>query len=65
MDSYAIVKGGPELLNEYTRKEFLGLRETNVGFEALTDNVDNIKQKFQDILIERASLEDIMYYTRG
>lgn len=65
MDSYAIVKGGPELLNEDTRKEFLGLRETNVGFEALTDNVDNIKQKFQDILIERASLEDIMYYTRG
>lgn len=64
MDNYAIVKGGTELLNEDTRKEFLGLRETNVGFEALTDNKHNIKNKFVDLIIEKASLEDIMYYTR-
>lgn len=64
MSSYAIVKGAPELLNDSTRKDFLGLRETNVGFEGLVENVDIIKEKYKDILIERASLEDIMYYTR-
>lgn len=64
MESFAIVKGDIDILNENTRKEFIGLRETNVGFEALTDNISNIKNKFSDILIEKASLEDIMYYTR-
>lgn len=42
LESYVIVKGGNELLNSKSRKEFIGIRETNVGFEALTDNKDNI-----------------------
>lgn len=65
-DTYSVVKGAPELLNSYNRKELLGIRETKVGFEGLTDNLDKIKGIFgSDILIERATLEDIMYYTKG
>ena len=64
MDNYAIVKGGTYQLNDELRKEFLGIRETNVGFEGLTDNAKNLRSKFSDMLVERASLEDIMYYTR-
>lgn len=64
LDNYAMVKGGTALLNKNTRNQFIGLRETSVGFEGLTDNIDNIKEIFKDeVLIERATLEDIMVYT--
>lgn len=64
MESYAIVKGGTELLNKDSRKEFIGLRETKVGFEGLTDNIDGMKRTFgNNILIEKATLEDIMVYS--
>lgn len=64
LESYVIVKGGNELLNSKSRKEFIGIREINVGFEALTDNKDNIKKIFKDkVIIEKPSLEDIMFYT--
>lgn len=64
-DQYSIVKGGTDILNADTRKLFLGIRETKVGFEALTDDVDHIARNLsKDILIERASLDDIMYYTK-
>lgn len=65
MDTYKVIKGGPDLVNDFNRQEVLGLRETRVGFEALTDNIEKIKYLFgQDILIEKPSLDDIMYYTR-
>ena len=52
------------LLNNETREQFVGLRETNVGFEGLTDNEGNVKEMFGDkVLIEKATLEDIMVYT--
>ena len=38
--------------------------ETSVGFEGLTDDGDNVKRIFgKEVLIERATLEDIMVYT--
>lgn len=64
LESYKVVKGGIDLLDRETRKEFIGIRETSVGFEALTDNADNIRKLFKsDVLIEKATLEDIMFYT--
>ncbi|MCF6462129.1 ABC transporter ATP-binding protein [Clostridium sp. Cult1] len=64
LESYVIVKGGIDLLNMDTRKEFIGLRETKVGFEGLTDNIAKIKKIFgNNILIEKATLEDIMVYS--
>lgn len=64
LESYSVVKGGLDLLNSETRNGFIGLRETPVGFEGLTDNVSNIKRLFKDeVLIEKATLEDIMFYT--
>jgi len=64
IENYGIVKGDIKLLDSYTRKEFIGLRETKVGFEGLTDNPDKFKRKFgNEVIIERPSLEDIMVYT--
>lgn len=62
-ENYKIVKGGLNVLNDGIRKELVGLKETNVGFEALTSNAPKIKKLFRDkVLIEKASLEDIMFY---
>lgn len=64
LESYAIVKGGNDLLNSDTRKEFIGLRETNVGFEGLAQNPTRLKELFgNEVIIERPTLEDIMVYS--
>ena len=64
LESYGVVKGGNNLLDRDTRKEFLGLRETKVGFEGLVENPQRLKKLFgSEILIERPTLEDIMIYS--
>lgn len=64
LENYSVVKGGTDLLDRDTKKEFIGLKETNVGFEGLTNNKDEVKRLFgEQVLIERATLEDIMFYT--
>ena len=63
-DSYRVVKGGNDLLDWHIRQEFIGLRTTKVGFEGLTDNPEKFQKILGDqIIVERASLEDIMFYT--
>ncbi|CAH2717435.1 Vitamin B12 import ATP-binding protein BtuD [Neobacillus rhizosphaerae] len=64
LTEYGIVKGSNDLLDRDTEKEFVSIRKTNVGFEALTSCVKKTKDIFGDeVLIEKPSLEDIMYYT--
>ena len=58
---WGLVKGGLELLDEQVRQGFQGLRETPLGFEALTNHMTETRERFGDkALIERASLEDIL-----
>ncbi|GFZ33568.1 ABC transporter ATP-binding protein [Clostridium zeae] len=64
LKSYRIVKGDSSLLDKETRKKFISVKENSFGFEALTDNAGSIKKTFGDkILLEKASLEDIMVYS--
>lgn len=64
LQKYSIVKGKKKLLDDDTRKEFISINENDFGFEALTNNTSGIKRLFgDDVLIERASLDDIMVYT--
>ncbi|MED4454903.1 ABC transporter ATP-binding protein [Metabacillus fastidiosus] len=65
-ENYALVKGGLELLDRDTEKAFVHVHRASTGFEALTDNIKAVKNTFGDtVVIERASLEDIMYYLKG
>ncbi|GAA0463766.1 ABC transporter ATP-binding protein [Alkalibacillus silvisoli] len=65
-ENYAIVKGDLELLDSDTEKSFVNIRRASTGFEALTDNSKKVNDIFGDsVLIERATLEDIMYYLNG
>lgn len=66
LDQYAIVKGGLDLLNEEFTTNLVGLRKNAFGFEGLTNKKDQMKNRFKEtIMIEKASLEDIMVYTVG
>ena len=65
-ENYALVKGGMDLLDRDTEKPFVHIHRAPTGFEALTANLNEVKKTFGDtVVIERASLEDIMYYTKG
>lgn len=64
-EDYALVKGGLELLDADTEKEFVSLKKTKFGFEALTADRGKAESLFGGhALIEAPTLEDIMYYTK-
>ncbi|MEF2966073.1 ABC transporter ATP-binding protein [Paenibacillus sp. M1] len=63
MEKYVIVKGGKELLDGDIRRELLGVRETSVGFEGLACDREKAMEIFGDeVLYQRPTLEDIMYF---
>lgn len=66
-ETWAVVKGGKEMLNGKTRSLFTGIRETAYGVEALTADIPTVQAAFPSgVLIERASIEDIMiFYSQG
>lgn len=65
-ENYALVKGGMELLDRDTEEAFVHVHRASTGFEALTNNIKSVKNIFGDsVVIEQASLEDIMYYFKG
>ena len=57
LDTYCMVKGGNDLLDADTRKEFIGIRQTNVCFEGLANDPEKIKQLFGDeVIVEKPTL---------
>ncbi len=63
-EQYAIVKGGNDLLNDETRKSFVGIRTGEFGFEGLTKDRGFTENVFgKNVVYDKASLEDIMFYT--
>jgi ABC-2 type transport system ATP-binding protein len=64
-EDYAIVKGGMELLDADTEREFIAIRKSAHGFVALTDRKAHIESVFGEmVLMEKPTLEDIMFYTK-
>lgn len=63
LEQWGIVKGGKELLNESSKSLFCGIRLHEYGFEALTSDCERVRRTFNgQVVIERATLEDIMFY---
>ncbi|CAH8716629.1 ABC transporter ATP-binding protein [Paenibacillus thiaminolyticus] len=66
LDSHAVVKGDKTALNEETRTLFLSLDETHYGFTGLTGHKMAVRQKMNNVLIERPTIEDVMLgYLKG
>nr|WP_106782818.1 ABC transporter ATP-binding protein [Lysinibacillus timonensis] len=64
-EDYALVKGNINLLDRDTEQEFIGIRKSNHGFEALTANKQRTESLFGNmVILEKPSLEDIMLYTK-
>ncbi len=64
-EEYAIVKGTLDLLDSETEQEFIAIRKTNSGFEALTAHKNRVANLFGDtVILEKPTLEDIMYYSK-
>ena len=65
LDGWAVVKGGLELLDAETRPLFRGWETGELGLTALTDDPDTIRARLPaaSIVVERATLEDIVYLT--
>lgn len=64
-EEYAIVKGTLDLLDRETEQEFIAIRKTNIGFEALTAYKNRVKNLFGDtVILEKPTLEDIMFYSK-
>ncbi|WP_121640574.1 ABC transporter ATP-binding protein [Virgibacillus sp. Bac330] len=65
-EKFAIVRGGIELLDRDTEQYFLSIKRSNSGFEALTSDYETVVKLFgREAVIEKANLEEIMYYSRG
>jgi len=63
VDNYGLVKGPRELLDGDTRKYFIGIKESEFGFEALAADKKQVRMLFRDmVVIEKPALEDIMLY---
>lgn len=64
LENYGLVRGSKELLDESTRPQFVGIRETSLGFEALTRDIQKIRSLLKErAVVEKATLEEIMLYT--
>ena len=64
LDEYAVVKGPNYLLSGNLRTHLQGIKVTDVGFEGLIRNENKITDSLQsELLLERPTLEDIIYYT--
>jgi len=63
LENWVLVKGPNDLLNEEDGKYFLGYRKREFGFEALSSDRTGALRRFgQRVVIEKASLEDIMFF---
>ncbi|MEK4026896.1 MULTISPECIES: ABC transporter ATP-binding protein [Sporosarcina] len=62
-ERYVLVKGTADQRSLLNGLPVIGLRETDVGFECLVDSVKTSLSHFHALLMEKPTLEDIMYYT--
>ncbi|HEX7064396.1 MAG TPA: ABC transporter ATP-binding protein [Bacillales bacterium] len=66
IESFALVKGPNAVLKKALKDKLAGFRQTEVGFEGVTDQMDEVEAQFGDqLVIEKPSMEDIMFYYSG
>ncbi|WP_425539710.1 ABC transporter ATP-binding protein [Microaceticoccus formicicus] len=64
IDSYHIIKCDPKIIDDQLLSGFIGHRTTSLGFEGLTDNDDLVSILKYNSVIERPSMDDIMYFSK-
>jgi ABC-2 type transport system ATP-binding protein len=60
VDRWAVVRGGPELAAELEDAPIRGVRETPMGLEILTEDIEAARRRFGDrAVVDRATLDDV------
>ena len=60
LDTFRTVKGNTAALNDKNKRLIRGLRVSAFGFTGITDQIPEIKKEMSDVLLEKATIEDIM-----
>lgn len=64
--NYGIIRCGREKFAYISPDDYITYRETNVSVECLVCNKEAIKHKYKDIIVDNATIEDIMlFYVKG
>ena len=54
LNNYGLVKGGKEILDQNIRKEFIGIKENEFGFEGLVKDKHQARNSFDNqVIIEK------------
>lgn len=65
-DTYRIVKGGLDILDNKLENECIKIKRNKYGFSGLTSNYKNLIEKYgSDIVIDKPDIEEIMIYMAG
>lgn len=63
-ETYCLVKGDTALLNEQNSASFIYIEKNRLGFQGLSKDKAEVQLQFgEEVVIEQANLEDIMYFT--
>ena len=63
---YGIVKCGKEKFASLSSEDYITCRETHLSMECLVRDKEAVKRKYRDIIVDNATLEDIMlFYIKG
>ena len=66
VDSYGIIKCGVNDFNRIDKRDMIGYRKNQFGYEVLVTDKQKNRSKYKDFIMDNANLEDIMlFYIRG
>ncbi|WP_017549457.1 ABC transporter ATP-binding protein [Salinicoccus carnicancri] len=66
LTAYKKVKGPKDILDDETGELLMGIRENSLGFEAMSNAPDTLRELFGDkVIIERLSVDEVMYFTKN
>lgn len=66
LENYGIIKCGKEDFEKIDKKDYVSYKKGKYQYELLTDNKNNIRNKYSNVMIDKPSIEDIMlFYIKG
>ncbi|HBF0313704.1 TPA: ABC transporter ATP-binding protein [Clostridioides difficile] len=64
--NYGIIRCGKEKFKTISKEDYLICRQTNVSIECLVNDKEATRKKYKNIVVDSATLEDIMlFYIKG
>ncbi|HHZ01449.1 MAG TPA: ABC transporter ATP-binding protein [Tissierellia bacterium] len=66
LDTYRIVKGGLDILDDTLENVFINITKNKYGFSGLTTNYSKLYEKYgSSLVIDKPNIEEIMIYMAG